>query len=346
MREKKKSYTREELAAFNGQNGQPAYVVHEGRVIDVSESKRWKDGKHMNRHQAGTDLTADIASAPHGTEVLDRFPDVGGLAAEGPEESPVPEFVQELLDRFPFLQRHPHPMFVHFPIVFMIFAPVFTVLYLIFDYPPFEATAFHMLGVGSFMSIIAIATGFATWWLNYMAKGMLLVNVKIVFSFLLLGLSSAALCLAGRGPPGAGHHEPDGRVVPAGRAVVVADRERDRVLRSGTDLSHPRRPQALIRAAGRGNGIAGKGGGLETEPRPLVPSPGLSRSVPARPWRFPKGAASSHRATNQRARSGRGAQACFDSSRTDRMVRANSWYERGLSMNRRIPSRRAWSAST
>ena len=54
----------QELAEFNGQDDKPTYVAYNGRIIDLSTSKRWPKGKHMNRHQAGHDLSADLASAP------------------------------------------------------------------------------------------------------------------------------------------------------------------------------------------------------------------------------------------------------------------------------------------
>ena len=41
-----KTFTREELAKFNGQNGQPAYVAISGTVYDVSNKAAWKGGKH------------------------------------------------------------------------------------------------------------------------------------------------------------------------------------------------------------------------------------------------------------------------------------------------------------
>lgn len=51
-----KTFTREELAKFNGQNGQPAYVAISGTVYDVSNKAAWKGGKHHG-NEAGQDLT-------------------------------------------------------------------------------------------------------------------------------------------------------------------------------------------------------------------------------------------------------------------------------------------------
>jgi predicted heme/steroid binding protein len=64
------------LAAFDGQDGRPAYIAHAGVVYDVTALKLWTGGKHT-RHLAGTDLTAAIGKAPHGTEKLDPLKRVG-----------------------------------------------------------------------------------------------------------------------------------------------------------------------------------------------------------------------------------------------------------------------------
>ena len=47
-----KIFTLEELATYNGQNGQPAYVAYNGIVYDVSDNQNWKNGKH-NGEKAG-----------------------------------------------------------------------------------------------------------------------------------------------------------------------------------------------------------------------------------------------------------------------------------------------------
>ena len=115
-----KEFTSEELAQFDGENGKPVYIAHEGKVYDVSASKMWKTGTHMKRHHSGQDLTTDIQGAPHTPEVFQRFSQVGMLQAEKETEDPrVPAPLAALLRIFPFFRRHPHPMTVHFPIVFM-----------------------------------------------------------------------------------------------------------------------------------------------------------------------------------------------------------------------------------
>ncbi len=73
-----KDFTKEELAGYDGRNGQPAYVAFKGTVYDVSESAMWGDGDHEGMHQAGADLTGEHDDAPHDVYVTD-FPEVGRL---------------------------------------------------------------------------------------------------------------------------------------------------------------------------------------------------------------------------------------------------------------------------
>jgi predicted heme/steroid binding protein/uncharacterized membrane protein len=189
---KMKEFDLESLSAFNGKDGKPVYIAHRGRIIDVSNSKFWKTGLHMKRHEAGRDLTTDIEAAPHGTEVLDRYPQVGILKKREEGERPMPKILSGLLNHFPILRRHPHPMLVHFPIVFMFSPTLFNLLYLITGIQAFETTAVHCLGGGILFSPLAILTGYFTWWLNYLAKPMRPVAIKIRFSILLMAISVIA----------------------------------------------------------------------------------------------------------------------------------------------------------
>ena len=84
------------------------------------------------------------------------------------------------------LRRHPHPMTVHFPIVFSFCATLFNILYLITGIKSMEITALHTLAAGILFTVVAIATGLYTWWLNYMAKPMMAAKVKISLSLTLL----------------------------------------------------------------------------------------------------------------------------------------------------------------
>lgn len=75
-----KTFTTEELATFNGKNGQPAYVAVEGLVYDVTNNKGWKDGKHLD-YSAGMDLTELTKGAPHGVDILKDVPVVGKMVS-------------------------------------------------------------------------------------------------------------------------------------------------------------------------------------------------------------------------------------------------------------------------
>ncbi len=182
-----KEFTSEELASFNGKDGSPIYIAFEGRVFDVTKSRLWLKGLHMNRHSAGKDLTADITAAPHGIEVFERYPQIGTIKKGPPEElKHLPLFLQDVLQRFPMTKRHPHPMVVHFPIALLMASSLFVVLYLIFQSRSFEVTSFYLLILGAISSPFAMATGLLTWWINYRLKLNDFVKRKIQLSILLL----------------------------------------------------------------------------------------------------------------------------------------------------------------
>ena len=199
-----KTFTREELARCDGQDGRPAYIAYRGRVIDVTSSRMWRGGSHMKRHSAGQDLTEEIVGAPHDVDVLDRFPQVGVMATQPAVSaappaahalragSSLPGFLRRFLERHPFFLRHPHPMTVHFPIVFFIAAPVFTALFLLTGKDAFETTALHCLGAALLFSLVVIPTGLFTWWVNYGAQPVRAVTVKIVVSVTQFAVGLAA----------------------------------------------------------------------------------------------------------------------------------------------------------
>ena len=72
--------TPEELAAYNGKDGIPAYIAVDGVIYDVTNVPEWKNGEH-NGFSAGNDLTKEIKTvSPHGISRLNGVPVVGRLA--------------------------------------------------------------------------------------------------------------------------------------------------------------------------------------------------------------------------------------------------------------------------
>jgi predicted heme/steroid binding protein/uncharacterized membrane protein len=183
----------EELKRMNGKDGNPVCIAFGGKVYDVSQSPRWNTGIHMGRHASGQDLTKEMAAAPHGPEVLEKFPQVGTLreAAPSARARGVPELLQKAFDRYPLMRRQPHPMTVHFPIAFLMATPLFLVLYALTRNSSFETTSFYILCLGLLGSAAAMATGLFAWWVNYGAVLTTYVKYKIPLSivlFLLTGI--------------------------------------------------------------------------------------------------------------------------------------------------------------
>jgi predicted heme/steroid binding protein/uncharacterized membrane protein len=178
----------EDLKRMNGKDGNPVCVAFQGKVYDVSQSDLWKTGTHMGRHASGQDLTKEIEAAPHGPEVLEKFPQVGTLkeAAPSVRAKPLPRFLQKAFDRYPLLRRQPHPMTVHFPIAFLMATPLFLILFALTRNNSFETTSFYMLCLGALGSAAAMATGFFAWWVNYGAIPTTYIKYKILLSILLL----------------------------------------------------------------------------------------------------------------------------------------------------------------
>jgi len=74
--------TMEALLQFDGKDGRAAYFAYKGEVFDATESRLWKNGSHMGRHQAGSDLTEVLDQAPHGADLVLVLPKVGKLAPD------------------------------------------------------------------------------------------------------------------------------------------------------------------------------------------------------------------------------------------------------------------------
>ncbi|MDP8222230.1 MAG: cytochrome b5 domain-containing protein [Candidatus Lernaella stagnicola] len=165
--------THAELAEHNGQDGKPTYVAYQGKIYDVSESKKWKNGQHMMKHAAGQDLTAAMGAAPHDAAVFENFPAVGALVEEEVVDEHVtmaPWPLSTIYKNFPFVKRHSHPFAVHFPIGLILAGFLFALLHLFFGQGPhyyFERTALHLVVLGTLTAPFAVLTGMQSWWLYY-----------------------------------------------------------------------------------------------------------------------------------------------------------------------------------
>ncbi len=76
-----KEMTAEQLSAYDGKEGRPAYVSYKGMIYDMSNSRFWRNGAHMMKHHAGTDLTEALKNAPHGEDKVLAMPQVGMCVA-------------------------------------------------------------------------------------------------------------------------------------------------------------------------------------------------------------------------------------------------------------------------
>ena len=175
---------KKDLEQYHGKDGKSAYVAVDGKVYDVSESRLWKNGIHMNRHHAGHELSDSFEAAPHGKEVLQKFPEKGTLKKVQKEpEMPVPKWIAKFLNAYPFFKRHPHPMVVHFPMTFFITASLFLLWYYIFNPVPSLIDAIlymHILGTISLP--FAILTGWLSWKVNYLGKPIGYITRKIILT--------------------------------------------------------------------------------------------------------------------------------------------------------------------
>jgi len=191
-----KSYTAEELAQANGEDGKITLVAVEGKVYDVSASKRWVRGEHMKRHRAGADLTTDIKAAPHGLEVLERFEAVGILEESRKEpEAGFKGRIDLWLDRHPFFRRHPHPAVVHIPVGVMTVVPLFELGGLATNSACTEWAALCGLIVGLLSIPAAMMTGYFTWWINYDASDSRIILMKRRLAWVALVLGALAIVL-------------------------------------------------------------------------------------------------------------------------------------------------------
>ena len=82
--------TLEQLAIYDGLNGQKAYIAYEGDLYDVTDASGWNNGSHEGLHLAGTDCTNILQSSPHGTSVLIQLQIIGELVNSNDPTSSIP----------------------------------------------------------------------------------------------------------------------------------------------------------------------------------------------------------------------------------------------------------------
>lgn len=171
-----------ELQQYDGKEGKPIYVSYKGKIYDVSKSKLWKDGVHMNIHKAGEDLTNDLSEAPHGEEVLHKFEQVGVLEDESEYlYIDKKESLRDLYRKF-----HPHPTLVHFPIASLFFGALLQFLFLITRISSFESAAFYSIIFGTVFQFPAVISGIFSWWLNYDSTFTPIFRNKLRYSAILM----------------------------------------------------------------------------------------------------------------------------------------------------------------
>jgi predicted heme/steroid binding protein len=189
-------FTLEELAQYNGKDGQPCYVAYLGQVYDVTGSRLWRNGVHVRAHNAGEDLTANMPAAPHADDVMARYPVVGVIAQVEEEEEAGPPWWARLS-----LDNHLHPIAVHFPTALGAVCPVFALAGLAVGgiapelHTALQHAAFWCLAVcflGAFPSVI---TGWISWYFNYASVWTRIYRIKWIGSGVLLVLAGSALAL-------------------------------------------------------------------------------------------------------------------------------------------------------
>lgn len=181
-----RSISQRELGENNGKEGKPTYIAHNGKVYDVSRSKLWRNGAHMKIHQAGHDLTANLAAAPHGEEVFLGVHLVGELVREETRFEKIITQIEKL---------HLHPISVHFTTAYSMAVSLFTLLSLLIPYPPIELASWFMLILAFMAAPASILTGTFSWKASFGGKMNNIFRNKIAWAFILFVVLAVAFVL-------------------------------------------------------------------------------------------------------------------------------------------------------
>lgn len=73
-----KTFTLEELAQYDGEDGHKSYFAYKGLVYDATGNPHMKASKNHG-NLAGKDITEALSHSPHGDAVIQNIPVVGKL---------------------------------------------------------------------------------------------------------------------------------------------------------------------------------------------------------------------------------------------------------------------------
>lgn len=185
--------TREQLKEYNGKNGKPVYICYKNKIYDVSLSPLWAEGNHQDAHSAGMDITAELEAAPHGEEVLERYPLAGELKGEEIKEEKKEASVKEVsfLSKaaIELNKKHPHRMMIHFPIALSMASCGLLFLSLITKFQSFEQASYYVQVMALLSAPFAIITGLLSWKANYYGIMTYIFSRKIFYSMVLAVIS-------------------------------------------------------------------------------------------------------------------------------------------------------------
>ena len=116
----------------------------------------------------------------------------GYLGSPAPDYPELPPALARFLDRFPQLRRRPHAMLAHFPIVFLLSATSFSLLFRFTGNRAFDDTAFYCLGGGLLTLPPTVATGLLTQWLNFTGEADQTVRLEKALSYAEMFIAAAA----------------------------------------------------------------------------------------------------------------------------------------------------------
>lgn len=173
------AFTEKELAKYDGKAGRAAYFAFKGQVFDATASVRWKEGLHIGKHRAGTDLTESLVSAPHGEEVMTRVPIAGKLAQRESAQHKLFRKIDSL---------KPHTSLVHLTLAYTMLAPFSFAARLIYGADVFDQITLLLLLLGLATLPFSIFTGLLGWAISYETNVSKLFNYKFALSVVLFSL--------------------------------------------------------------------------------------------------------------------------------------------------------------